>query len=106
MSEPNLQSVAFPVLDEQQIRDFAEHTDAQPRRLRDGELLFRTGQQNINFFIVKSGQVEIIDYTGDAPRTVTVHRPGEFTGDISHLTGRGVPVSGVARGDCEVYEIA
>ena len=38
-------------------------------------------------------------------KTITVHRQGEFTGDISHLTGLPAVVSGIARGDCEVYEI-
>jgi thioredoxin reductase (NADPH) len=59
----------------------------------------------MNFFIVKSGEVEIVDYSGDAPKTVTIHRPGAFTGDVSHLTGLPAVVSGIAKGDCEVYEI-
>ena len=32
--------------------------------------------------------------------------PGEFTGDVAHLTGRPAVVSAVARSDCEVYEIS
>src|SRR5262249_30718911 len=40
------------------------------------------------------------------PRLVTVHQPGEFTGDVSHLTGNPAVVTAVARGDCEVLEIA
>jgi thioredoxin reductase (NADPH) len=59
----------------------------------------------MNFFIVKSGEVEIVDYSGDERKTVTIHRQGEFTGDISHLTGLPAVVSAVARGDCEAYEI-
>eukprot|EP00825_Cyclidium_porcatum_P039478 TRINITY_DN4785_c0_g1_i1.p2 TRINITY_DN4785_c0_g1~~TRINITY_DN4785_c0_g1_i1.p2 ORF type:complete len:163 (+),score=10.49 TRINITY_DN4785_c0_g1_i1:230-718(+) len=70
-----------------------------------GKSFFATGEQNINFFIVKSGQIEIVDYSGDEPKTVTVHRHGEFTGDISHLTGLPAIVSAIARGDCEVYEV-
>ena len=34
-----------------------------------------------------------------------MHRHGEFTGDISHLTGLPAIVSAIARGDCEVYEV-
>ena len=68
-------------------------------------MLFAVGQRNMNFFVVKSGEVEIVDRSGDEPKTVTIHRQGEFTGDISHLTGLPAVVSGVARGDCEVYEI-
>ena len=68
------------------------------------EMLFAVGERDFKFFIVRSGEVEILDYSGDEPKTVTVHRKGEFTGDISHLTGLPAVVSAVARGDCEVYE--
>ena len=105
MSANNLLSVAFPTLDEAQIRQLAGCTHAEPKLFRDGQTLFAVGERNMNFFVVKSGEVEIVDYSGDAPKTITVHRPGEFTGDISHLTGLPAVVSGIARGDCEVYEI-
>jgi thioredoxin reductase (NADPH) len=105
MSENNLQSVAFPTLDEMQIRQLAGCTNAEAKLFRDGQVLFNVGQRNTNFFVVKSGEVEIVDRSGDEPKTVTIHRPGGFTGDISHLTGLPAVVSGVARGDCEVYEI-
>src|SRR5205085_12192730 len=105
MNENNLQSVAFPTLDESQIRQLARCTSAEPKLFRKGEMLFRAGDLNINFFIVKAGEVEIVDNSGDEPKTVTVHHPGQFTGDISHLTGLPAIVSGVARTDCEVYEI-
>jgi thioredoxin reductase (NADPH) len=106
MIEHNLQSVAFPTLDETQIGQLASCTSAALKRFRDGQTLFAAGEQNMNFFIVKSGEVEIVDDTGDERKTVTIHRKGEFTGDISHLTGLPAIVSGVARGDCEVYEVS
>ena len=105
MNEHSLHAVAFPTLDETQISQLARCTDAGPKLFRDGQMLFAVGDQNMNFFIVKSGEVEIVDYSGDEPKTVTIHRKGEFTGDISHLTGLPAIVSGVARGDCEVYEV-
>ena len=106
MSENNLLSVAFPTLDEAQIGELARCTDAAPKVFRDGQSLFAVGERNINFFIVQSGEVEIIDRSGDDLKTVTVHSKGQFTGDISHLTGLPAVVSGVARGDCEVLEIS
>ena len=87
MNEQNLLSVAFPILDETQIGQLARCTAAEPKRFRDGQTLFAVGDRNMNFFIVKSGEVEIVDYSGDQPKTVTIHHAGEFTGDISHLTG-------------------
>jgi len=106
MSENNLRSVAFPTLKETQIDELARCTDAAPRLFHDGEALFTVGQRNISFFIVKSGEVEIIDRSGDEPKTVTIHRKGEFTGDISHVTGLPAVVSAIARGDCEVLEMS
>src|ERR1035438_4129889 len=91
MSENNLRSVAFPKLDETQIGKLAGCTKAELKLFRDGQVLFAVGQRNMNFFVVKSGEVEIVDRSGDEPRTVTIHRPGEFTGDISHLTGLPAP---------------
>src|SRR5262249_56797753 len=54
----------------------------------------------------RTGEVEILDETGEAPRTITIHHTGEFTGDIAHLTGRVSVVGAVARTDCELYEVA
>ena len=106
MAEPDLRSVAFPTLDEAQVADLARCTDAAPRSYRDGQTLFAVGDRNFKFFIIKSGEVEIVDYSGDGPRTVTVHHKGGFTGEVSHLTGGPSVVSAVARGGCEVYEVS
>ncbi len=105
MSERNLLSVAFPILGEAQITELERCTNAVPRSFRDGETLFAVGDRDFGFFIVKSGEVEIVDHTGDKPETLTIHHKGAFTGDITHLTGGRAIVSGVARGDCEVSEV-
>jgi thioredoxin reductase (NADPH) len=106
MPEHNLQSIAFPTLDETQIAGLAGCTTATPKIYRDGQTLFKVGDRDFNFFIVRSGEIEIVDHSGDAPKTVTVHRKGQFTGDISHLTGNPRVVSALAHGDCEVYEVS
>jgi thioredoxin reductase (NADPH) len=106
MAEHTLHSIAFPVLNEDQIAQLANCTTVAPKHFRDGETLIPLGDRAMKFFIVKSGEVEILDYSGDEPKTITVHRKGEFTGDISHLTGMPAIVSAIARGDCEVFEIS
>src|ERR1700676_1776537 len=106
MVEHGLQSVAFPTLDEAQIHELAQCTAAAPKLFRDRQTLFTVGERDFKFFIIKSGEVEIVDYSGDEPKVIVVHRKGEFTGDISHLTGLPSVVSAIARGDCEVYEIS
>ena len=106
MPEQTLQSVAFPTLSDAQIREFEAGTGAVSRAFRDGEVLIAVGDRDFKFFIVKAGEIEILDHSGERPKTVTIHRTGEFTGDVSHLTGRAAIISAVARGECEVYEIS
>ncbi len=105
MAEHSLQSVAFPVLDAGQIEQLASCTAIAPKRFRDGETLITVGDRAPKFFIIKSGEVEIVDYSGDEPKTIAIHRKGGFTGDVSHLTGTPAVVSAIARGDCEVFEV-
>src|SRR5438445_622471 len=105
MAEHNLHSVAFPTLDQSLIDDLSRCSSVTTKTYRDGQTLFSVGDRDFKFFIVKSGEVEIVDHSGDEPKTVTVHRKGQFTGDVSHLTGNPAVVSAVARGDTEVYEL-
>jgi thioredoxin reductase (NADPH) len=83
----NLQSIAFPVLDDARIALAGQCTALTPRRCRNGETLIAVGDRVFKFFIVKSGEIEIVDYSGDEPQTILTHSKGNFTGDISHLTG-------------------
>src|SRR5438094_2995290 len=106
MAEHDLQSIAFPTLDETQIARLSACTAAVPRSYEDGQTLFAVGARDQKFFVVKSGEVEIVDYSGDEPKRLTVHRKGQFTGDISHVTGAPAVVSAIARGHCEVVEIS
>ena len=106
MAEQGLEAVAFPKLSEEQIEQLGRYAGATPKKFRAGEALFRVGDRDFRFFVIKSGEVEIIDETGEKPKTVAVHHPGSFTGDVNHLTGNPAVVTGIARTDCEVYEIS
>src|SRR5438128_10298430 len=106
MVEHNLHSVAFPTLEQSLIDDLSRCSSVTTKTYRDGQTLFSVGDRDFKFFIVKSGEVEIVDHSGDQPKTVTVHHKGQFTGDVSHLTGNPAVVSAIARGDCEVYVVS
>src|SRR5690242_13038314 len=97
------QDVAFPRLAAAEIA--ALKTIGTTRHLRDGEPLFAAGEQEEGFFVVLSGAVEIVDRSGDKPRTFAVHQPGEFTGSIDVLKQWRPVLSAVARGDTEVLHI-
>lgn len=106
MSQQDLQAIAFPTLNEAQIATLGQCSDCSLKTFRNGEKLFRVGERDIKFFLVKSGEIEIIDESGEAPRVLTTHKPGQFSGDVSQLTGNPAVVSGRAHGDCEVYEVS
>jgi thioredoxin reductase (NADPH) len=105
MPENTLQSIAFPVLNDYQITQIAACAQVAGKRQADGDVLIATGDRSIRFYIVKSGSVEIYDYSGDKPRILAVHGPGEFTGDISHLTGMPAIFTAIVRGETEVLEV-
>jgi len=106
MAAQDLNAMAFPKLTEEQITQLARYAGASMKTFRAGEALFRAGDRDPKFFVIKSGELEIIDVTGDQPKTIRVQGPGDFTGDIGHLTGSPKVVSAIARSDCEVYEMS
>src|SRR6266566_9889091 len=106
MAENDLRAVAFPKLDEAQMAALERCVGVSLKQYHAGEKLFEVGDRDFKFFVIKSGEVEILDESGETPKTITIHRPGEFTGDVAHLTGRPSVVSAVARVDCEVYEVS
>ena len=65
MAEHDLHSVAFPKLDEAQMAALERCPLTSSSDYRDGEKLFEAGDRDFKFFVVKSGEVEIVDDSGD-----------------------------------------
>jgi thioredoxin reductase (NADPH) len=105
MAEPDLNATAFPTLSDEQVASLGSCAEAEPKRFEDGEVLFSVGECDPRFFVVTAGEIEIIDHTGGDPKTLVVHRKGQFSGDVTHVTGAPAVVSAVARSRCEAYEI-
>src|SRR5438552_19178107 len=105
-ADQDLNAIAFPTLSQEQIARLDRYANATSKRFRKGEALFRAGDRAPKFFVIKSGELEVVDVTGDRPKTIRVLGPGEFTGDVGHLTGSPKVVSAIARSDCEVYEMS
>lgn len=106
MAQFELHETAFPTLTDAQIAQLGSCTAATPSTYATGDVLVHVGDRDFKFFVVRSGEVEILDQTGDVPATIAVHGRGEFTGDVSHLTGTPAIFTAVALSDCEVYAIA
>lgn len=88
MATPNIERAAqmFPKLTPAQIERIA--SVGRRRDVRAGEVLFDVGEQNIRFFVVLEGAVDIVRPIGDREEPVTAHHHGEFTGEINMLSAR------------------
>ncbi len=106
MVEQDLNAIAFPKLSAGQMAKLERYAGTPPKKFRAGEALFRLGDRDSKFYVIESGELELVDDTGKERKVVRVLGAGEFTGDVGHLTGNPKIVSGVARSDCEVYEIS
>jgi thioredoxin reductase (NADPH) len=82
----------FPVLTETQIRRL--RAIGRPRPVQVGDILFQPGDTNVPFFVVLSGRMEIVQPGFAGERPITTHAPGEFTGEVSMISGQRCLVLG------------
>src|SRR5438874_3134533 len=76
----------FPTLTPAQVARVAAH--GRVRRVDQGEVLVEAGEQMARFFVVTEGLIEIVRPVGTAEDSVALFRPGQFTGEVSMLSGR------------------
>jgi len=83
---------AFPVLTASQINRVLPL--GKVRQLQTGEILFEPGDMNVPFFVLLSGSMEIVqpDLTGERP--IATHGRGEFTGEMTMISGHRCLVLG------------
>ena len=91
----------FPQVSETQLAVVARY--GKRRAFRAGETLFAEGDRHVGSFFVLGGAVEIFrrDPLGGKHR-ITIHGPGEFTGEVSSLAGRASVATARAVEDSEV----
>jgi thioredoxin reductase (NADPH) len=76
----------FPTLTPAQLARLAAH--GHVRHVQRGEVLAEAGEQLARFFVVTAGQVELVRPSGVTEALVAVLRPGQFTGEVTMLSGR------------------
>src|ERR1700675_2284489 len=83
---------AFPVLTAAQIDRVLPI--GKVRQVQTGEILFQPGDTNVPFFVLLSGRMEIVhpDLTGERP--IATHGRGEFTGEMTMISGHRCLVRG------------
>jgi thioredoxin reductase (NADPH) len=93
----------FPILTPAQIERLAAL--GRVRQVRAGEVLVEAGDKNTPLFVVRTGQVEAVLPSGAAEKPVALFLPGQFTGEISILSGRRILVRVRAKETGEVIEL-
>ena len=76
----------FPKLTPDQIRRVA--AQGHIRSVQPGEVLIEQGDRAVPFFVVITGEVEIVRPFGASEALITVHGSGEFTGEVNMLSDR------------------
>ncbi|MEN3333763.1 MAG: thioredoxin reductase [Blastocatellia bacterium] len=92
-----------PTLTAAQMARVAAH--GRVRQVRRGEVLIEAGAPTARFFVVTTGQIEIVRPAGTNEELVALYGPGMFTGEINLLSGRRgfVQISATEAG--EVIEV-
>src|SRR5687768_1902223 len=76
----------FPTLTTEQIRRIGAH--GHRRRIARGDVLVDVGDKVVPFFVIVSGEIEIVLPSGAAETLIVTHRTGQFTGESNMITGR------------------
>ncbi len=90
----------FPHLPVEKIREMCNH--GKDVILQDGEAIFVEGQKEYPFCLVMEGRIRVTKHSRDGEMLLTVHEPGQFTGEISILTGAPAAATGKADGATRV----
>jgi thioredoxin reductase (NADPH) len=76
----------FPKLTPAQVSRIAPH--GHIRTTERGEVLYEQGQSTAPFFVVISGELEVVRPSVPVETLVTVYESGQFTGEVGTLSGR------------------
>src|SRR6185312_9158981 len=95
---------AFPVLSAEQIERIRPL--GAVRATEVGEELFRPGDTTVPFFVLLGGRMEIWQPGLDGQRQVAVHTAGEFTGEMTMISGQRCLVTGRMTEAGEVLQLS
>ena len=95
---------AFPLLTPAQIERIRPM--GRSRTVHSGEILFQPNDTAVPFFVLLSGQMEIVQPTLDGERVVTTHNPGGFTGEMTMISGQRCLVRGRVTEPGEFIELS
>ena len=94
----------FPTLTDAQINRVRPF--ASLRQVNRGDVLFSADDSDVPFFILLSGRMEIVQPDMNGERLVASHVQGEFTGEMTMITGHRSLVCGRMTDPGEVLEMS
>jgi thioredoxin reductase (NADPH) len=97
------QDQVFPTLTPAQIERVAAH--GRLRRVAADEVLIRVGTPINHFYVVSTGSIEGLQPMENGETSVRILQPGQFTGEVSMLSGRPALVTLRVRVAGEVIEV-
>src|SRR6266403_2685887 len=77
---------AFPVLSVSQIERI--RSCSRSRQVAGGDILFEPGDENVPFYVLLSGRMEVVQPDLAGEHQIAKHGPGEFTGEMTMISGR------------------
>jgi thioredoxin reductase (NADPH) len=76
----------FPTLTPEQIRRIVPH--GRMRTIQTHDVLYEPGDAPVPFFVVVSGELEVVRLWAGTETLITVLGPRQFTGEVNSLSGR------------------
>lgn len=102
LHNPN-EELLFPTLSEEELQRLSEH--GHELQMNAGDILFSEGDPTYHFYVVLEGEVRVTKRVGGEEQVLTVHQRGQFTGEISMLTGDPALATGRSIGSSRVLAI-
>src|SRR3974390_2324872 len=79
---------------------------ARSRSVQRGEILFRPDDTAVPFFVLLSGNMEIVQTLLDQKRPIVTHGPGQFSGEMTMISGQRCLVLGRVTEPGEFLELS
>ena len=95
-------TVLFPILEPEHLQNLA--ACGKILELQPGDKLYQEGDTAYCFYVVLEGQIKITKHLGVEEIVVTIHHKGEFTGDLSMLTGGASQANAISIDRARVIE--
>ena len=93
----NRREQMFPVFDAPQMETAKRFAGGPARTFAPGEIIFNVGERQASVWLVLRGEIDIIRRDGlNAEAEIARMGVGQFTGEMSELSGRGTLASGRA----------